>query len=186
MQGWAPVSLNETGRKQAEAAGRWLAERYAFDRGVASDLARTRETAEILTEAMGDDGLAVSFEPAWRERDLGVYQGLSYEAMKAEHPEYGRTETAYRATEIVPEGGESFRDVEARVLDRFESLAGDEETVLVVTHGGPLRILLGHAKGQKLSTALVEHSPRNCGVTEFVVDEGVEIVREDAAARTSQ
>ena len=44
MQGWAPVPLNETGREQATAAGRHLADEYEFDAVYASDLERTRET----------------------------------------------------------------------------------------------------------------------------------------------
>ena len=183
MQGWAPVPVNETGRGQATAVGRWLSDRYEFDRAFASDLARRRETAELVADAIGD--LDVTLESAWRERDLGIYQGLSHERIESEHPRFGLTETAYRSTEIVPEGGESFRAVEERVVGRFETVAGsDRETVLVITHGGPLRILLGHAKGLELSTALLEHGPENCSVTEFRIDESIEVVRENIAIPT--
>ncbi len=177
MQGWAPVPLNETGRTQAATAGEWLADEYEIDRVVSSDLLRTEQTTEILLEANGE--LPVSFEPAFRERDLGVYQGLSYAAVEERFPTFGLGETAYRATDSVPEGGESFRDLQARVVREFESLSAvDAETVLLVTHGGPLCILLGHAKGLDLTESLVSHSPENCSVTEFRVDDEVTLVQE--------
>lgn len=181
MQGWAPVPLNETGREQAAAVGAWLAEEYEFDHAVSSDLLRTEQTTEILLEANGE--LPVSFEPAFRERDLGVYQGLSYAAVEERFPTFGLGETAYRAIDAVPEGGESFRDVRSRVVRNFESLSTvDAETVLLVTHGGPLCILLGHAKGLDLTESLVSHRPENCSVTEFHVDEEVTLRRENVCA----
>ena len=178
MQGWAPVPLNETGRKQAHAAGAWLSEEYDFDRIVSSDLLRTEQTTELLLESIGDS--PVSFEPVLRERNLGVYQGLSYEEIEDRFPTFGLGETAYRATDAVPEGGESFRDVADRVTDRFEDLATtDDETVLFVTHGGPLCILLGHAKGHGLTDALCSHHPDNCSATEFHLGGDVTIRREN-------
>lgn len=179
MQGWAPVPLNETGREQARTAGAWLAEEYDIDRVVSSDLLRTEQTTELLLEAIGDR--PVSYDPALRERNLGVYQGLSYSDVEDRFPTFGLSETAYRAVDAVPEGGESFQAVERRVTERFEELSTvDAETVLLVTHGGPLCILLGHAKGDELTDALCSHHPDNCSATEFHVDDGVRIHRECA------
>ena len=179
MQGWAPVPLNETGREQARAAGAWLAEEYDVDRVVSSDLLRTEQTTELLLESIGDR--PVSFEPALRERNLGVYQGLSYSDVEDRFPAFGLGESGYRATDAVPEGGESLRDVHTRVTGRFEELAAaDGETVLLVTHGGPLCILLGHAKGLGLTDALCSHHPENCSATEFRLEGDVTIHRETA------
>jgi len=116
MQGWAPVPLNGTGREQAAATGRWLAEEYEFDRVRSSDLLRARETAEILCESVDAEP---AFEPAWRERGMGVYQGLTLSDIESRFPEFGLDEAAYRATEAVPEGGESLREVEERAIEGF-------------------------------------------------------------------
>lgn len=179
MQGWAPVPLNGTGREQAAATGEWLVDEYEFDRVRSSDLLRARETTELLCESIDAEPV---FESTWRERGMGVYQGLTLSDVESRFPEFGLGEAAYRATEAVPEGGESLRDVEERAIEGFESLAADG-TTLLVTHGGPLCMLLGHAKGQPLSTALSEHHLDNCGVTEFGVGDGaVTVVREDATA----
>jgi probable phosphoglycerate mutase len=170
MQGWAPVPLNELGHEQAVAAGEYLAGAYDVDRAVCSDLLRTRETAARLCEPLGIDpgGERVRYTRAWRERDLGVYQGLSYADMYERFPEFGLWEAAVQAATETPEGGESLLDLRDRTLEAWEGLlecAGDEETVLVVTHGGPIHFLLGHVKGLDVRDAFLEHSMANCGVT---------------------
>jgi len=184
MQGWAPVPLNELGREQALAAGEWLTDRYTFDRAVCSDLLRTRETAARLCESLDldPDGDRVRYSRAWRERDLGVYQGLTYADMYDRFPEFGLGEAAVRAAAETPAGGESLLDLRDRVLDGWADLlerssdeaagergaataAESEETVLVVTHGGPIHFLLGHVKDLDVREAFLEHSMANCGVT---------------------
>lgn len=167
MQGWAPTPLNELGREQARAAGEHLAERFVFDRAVVSDLHRTRETAALVREsvALGDD--RVRHASAWRERDVGVYQGLTYEDMYERFPAFALGEAAVEAAARTPEGGESLLEMRDRVLDGWRTLLDrdDDGTVLVVTHGGPIHSLLGHVKGLGFREAFLEHSMANCGVT---------------------
>jgi len=177
MQGHAPVPLNETGRQQADRVGRYLGREYAFDRVVSSDLLRTQQTAEAIREYVD---APVSLDSAWRERDLGVYQGLSYGDIHERFPEFALGEAAVEAASEVPEGGESLLDVRERVLDGWNAvLGGDEETVLVVTHGGPIYLLLGHVKDLDVQAALLEHSQSNCGVNEFHHDGTTRLVCEN-------
>ena len=178
MQGWAPVELNETGRQQAAALGEWLTAEYDVDRVSASDLRRTRETTDLVCEALADP--PVEYVPDWRERDLGMYQGLTYADVEARFPEFGLGEAAYEAALEVPESGESLRDLADRVTAKFDRIAGDDGTVLVVTHGGPLHVLLGYAKGMALPEALGSHHQANCAVNEFRADgDGLRVVREN-------
>jgi probable phosphoglycerate mutase len=178
MQGWAPVELNETGRQQAAALGEWLTAEYDVDRVSASDLRRTRETTDLVREALADP--PVEYVPDWRERDLGMYQGLTYADVEARFPEFGLGEAAYEAALEVPESGESLRDLADRVTAKFDRIAGDDGTVLVVTHGGPLHVLLGYAKGMELQEALGGHHQANCAVNEFRADgDGLRVVREN-------
>jgi probable phosphoglycerate mutase len=178
MQGHAPVPLNDRGREQADWAGRYLAERYDVDRIVASDLERTRETAELVGEHLS---LPVTFDRAWRERDVGVYQGLTYTDMEARFPAFSLGEAGAAAAAETPEGGESLVGMRDRVLSGWDELVADggSRTTLVVTLGGPIYALLGHAMGLDLRSALLEHSQANCAVTEFEAGEGVRVVREN-------
>jgi probable phosphoglycerate mutase len=179
MQGWAPVPLSERGREQAAAAAAFVADAYDVDRVVASDLLRTRETTEPLQEHLDDP--PVAFESAWRERDIGVYQGLEYGDMLDRFPTFALGETAARAATEVPDGGESIVQMRDRVLDGWRAVADESGTTLVVTHGGPIHQVLGHAKGMDVTDAVLEHTQSNCAVNEFRVDgEGVAVERENA------
>ncbi|WP_435320110.1 histidine phosphatase family protein [Haloarchaeobius sp. TZWSO28] len=179
IQGWAPAPLNETGREQARALGAHLAERYDVDRLVASDLRRTKETARLVNRSLQVD---VAFDPNWRERDFGIYQGMGYEALFEGYPEFAVGETGIAAAEAEPEGGETLLEARERVLDGWRAVVDSlarAETVVVVTHGGPLYVLLGHLRGRDLVTALTEHSQENCAVTEVQVRDGAQtVVRE--------
>src|SRR5258705_386351 len=74
-QGWADPSLSEAGRDQADAAATLLADAgETFPGGVvSSDLARARETADIVAVAMSLG--EVRLDPALRERDVGAWSG---------------------------------------------------------------------------------------------------------------
>lgn len=174
MQGWAPVPLNDRGREQATAAGEWLADEYTFDAVYSSDLVRTRETTERVLAAF-DNPPTPSYERAWRERDVGVYQGLTYGALEERYPAFALGRTAAESAEAVPDGGESLAEMFERVTARFSELCashGDDEQRLVVAHGGPIYMLTGYAKGLPIRDAVLDHSQDNCGATVFEHDDG--------------
>jgi probable phosphoglycerate mutase len=172
IQGWAPVGLNDRGREQAVAAGDHLDAAYDPDRIVASDLRRTRETARAIRQATGLDHDRLEFESAWRERSFGVFQGLSYEAVYGNHPEFAVGEVGVAALEHTPEGGESVVDARKRVLAGWDGLlAGlDGGTVAVVTHGGPIHVLAAHVANRDLVTELDGNQTQNGAIYEFHVD----------------
>lgn len=168
FQGWGHVGLNERGRTQARAVGRHLASAYDFDRVLASDLRRTRETTAEVRQA----GVAPEprFEKAWRERGLGRYQGLTYDELHDRHPEFD-PENGFIGIHSRPEGGESLLDLHRRVSGRWQQLVEElgDETVLVVTHGGPLHVIHGLLAGEDLLTAFRNYSHANCGYSRFRV-----------------
>jgi broad specificity phosphatase PhoE len=76
-QGQSEYPLTEKGRAQARAlAQRWKAEGVKFDLAIASPLSRARETAEIVTSALG---VKLELDPIWLERDIGEMEGLTAE-----------------------------------------------------------------------------------------------------------
>lgn len=183
MQGWAPVPLNDTGREQAAAVGEWLDDEFDIDRVLSSDLLRTKQTTEHILDETGE--LPVDYEWHWRERDIGIYQGLTYGDVENRFPDFGLGEDAHEAAHDVPESGESLRDVHDRVTERFDRVLSEYpgETVLVVTHGGPLHVLLGYVKDMDLPESFRNHHQANCAVNEFVAEGGsVRVVRENERA----
>ena len=170
VQGWAPVGLNERGREQARAAGEHLASAYAIDTAIVSDLCRTRETAALAGESGLPDPL---FDRNWRERGFGVLQGLSYEDAFGDRPEFDVTSGGAEALEARPENGESLLDCQERVLEGWTSVldaVGPDGTILVVTHGGPIYVLLAHLEGIDLPTMFDREHQSNCAVNEIRVD----------------
>jgi len=172
VQGWAAVGLTDRGHRQAAALADRVADRYAVDRVVSSDLRRTLETARPLARAVGCEPTT---DRRWRERDFGVLQGLSYGELFVGHPEFTLTEVGYAAAQATPERGESLLDQRERVLDAATDLVADidtDETAVVVTHGGPLYLLLGWVKGFDIVATIMEQEQGNCAINEIAVDGG--------------
>lgn len=182
VQGWAPAPLTDRGREQAGQLGAALTAEYDIDRILSSDLYRTEETVTILLEHVD---APVTFESAWRERDVGVYQGLPVDEMSERFPEYELGASGPEAAHRRPESGERLVEVRERVIERWETTLAEcasSETILVVTHGGPIRLLLGHLKDLDIVETIVEQSQGNCAITEFEFDHetgAVRIVREN-------
>ncbi|NGM71334.1 histidine phosphatase family protein [Natronolimnobius sp. AArcel1] len=177
LQGWAPAPLTDLGQEQVSQLGTTLTEEYSIDRILSSDLYRTEETVEILLEHID---APVTFESAWRERDMGLYQGLPVTQMSKRFPQYDLEEAGPEAAHRRPESGESLVDVRKRVLERWETTLTEcepGETILIVTHGGPIRLLLGHLKNLDIVKTIMEQSQGNCAINEFKVDCKTDTIR---------
>lgn len=85
VQGWVPVSLTERGREQADALARHVADSYEVDRLVSSDIERAQETARPVARELG---LEPVLDSAWRERDVGSFQGLEFDELTDRYPQY--------------------------------------------------------------------------------------------------
>jgi probable phosphoglycerate mutase len=133
--------LNEAGRRQAAAAGRATAHLLAGAeaRLVTSSLARARQTAEAIAEAIG---VSAEVDPEWDEQSFGDWDGASVQDLVQEHPgelEALRLDPAYR-----PPGGESHADLVARVVPAFERVVAAGGTTVVVCHRKPIMVVLAH------------------------------------------
>lgn len=77
FQGQSDFPLTDLGREQARAlAARWQEEDRRFDRIIASPLSRTRETAEIIADALQ---LPIEYDEIWMERHNGKVTGMKHE-----------------------------------------------------------------------------------------------------------
>ncbi|OYR39380.1 MULTISPECIES: histidine phosphatase family protein [unclassified Halorubrum] len=164
IQGWAPVGLSDAGREEAAAVADALVERHAVDAVVASDLARTVATAEPIAAAAG---VELETDPRLRERDFGVFQGLSSGSFFERFPAFDLLENGRAAAEREPESGESWLSVRDRVLDAVADLRAREGTVVAVTHVNPIRLVVGERRDLSVVRSLTELSADNCSVTEI-------------------
>lgn len=148
FQGHTDIPLSPQGREQAGALGRRLAgEKIAAV--YASDLLRARETAEIIAAY---HGLAVITDPALREINFGVWEGLTLDEIKARYKaelqQWWTEPTRYRAP-----GGETLSEMAERVIRSVQAIVArhNGEQVVVVCHGGPVRCLLATVLGLDLN-----------------------------------
>ena len=143
-QGASDLPLSGRGELQA----RRLAARLASESiGLiySSDSNRALQTA---AEIAAHHGRQVCADPRLREMDFGVWEGLTYSEIGERYPQaLARWEGDPFAT--APPGGESLAQLATRVGDVLDDIRkpGEAETVLVVSHGGPLRVVLCLALG---------------------------------------
>lgn len=153
-QGHTDEPLDAFGRQQAARLGEAL-RGAGVKRVVASDLSRAVETAASL-------GLPVETDARLRERSFGEWEGRPYPEIGVLFREAEATGTLYE--EIRAPGGESFRDVWARLVPFAASIT--REDTLVVAHGGTLSCLMPMLLGGDLA---IRHafSFANCGINEL-------------------
>ena len=133
LQGQADVALTAYGREQARALAATV-QALRPDRVIASDLQRTRETADLLGYAGHD------VDSDLREIDVGAWSGRCIEDLIVEDEPAFR---GWRAGTFTPPEGEPwthFRDRPLGVVSALRATA--DERVLLVAHGGVIRALL--------------------------------------------
>jgi broad specificity phosphatase PhoE len=136
-QGRIDPPLNATGLAQADALADALP--GGIDVLLCSPLLRARQTAEPVARRFG---LTPQLVNDFRERDFGVFEGLSGEDALQRYPELAARNVAYRWDEAPP-GAEHVQTVVDRVqagLDRLRA-EHDGKTVLLVSHGFVVRCL---------------------------------------------
>jgi broad specificity phosphatase PhoE len=109
-------------------------------------LRRAWETARAVSEGRG---LPLFSDPRLRELHFGAWEGLTHDEVRRDYPGALEAWTA-DPMRAAPPGGESLAQLAARVgafLADLEPGAGPGRTVLVVGHGGSLRVLLCLALG---------------------------------------
>lgn len=144
MQGHSNSDLSEVGMGQIQALGE-LMKNVSFDHIYSSDSLRTRQTAEAITQYSGH---TLQFDQRIREKNLGVFEGLTSTEAKERHPEIYRLFKTAGANYVIDEG-ESTQQLLERALEFIEEirLRHPQERVVMVTHGGVVRVLMKHALG---------------------------------------
>ena len=132
----ADVELSPTGQEQAAAVGRWMAEadhEWRPSVALSSPYRRAAETARV---AVRDAGLDLHLDERLRERDLGIFDGLTGRGIRARHPEEAERRTKLGKFYYQPPSGESWADVVLRVRSLLTDLRHgyDGERVWLFTH----------------------------------------------------
>ncbi len=172
--GQSDVPLNLFGMQQAAALADCLATEH-LDVIVTSDLERTHITAEAIARY---HGLPIREDIDLREMALGEWEGFTYDEVLAKDAKLVAQWRADPAT-FAPPGGETvaqLRDRCATSLRRWQTQY-PEASVLWVTHGGFIGVLLCHVLDIDLKRRW-QFRHDNASISElYVSGERVTIVR---------
>jgi broad specificity phosphatase PhoE len=113
----ADVPLSDTGREQADSLGRHLKGLDATARPTAVVSSPYRRSADTARRAVATAGLSTPFmhDERLRERELGVFDGLTGTGIRAEYGAEAQRREHLGKFYYRPPGGESWCDVALRV-----------------------------------------------------------------------
>jgi broad specificity phosphatase PhoE len=141
--GHSDIPLSGQGQEQAL----WIAKQLLKENISVihtSDLLRACESAEIIVSLRASK-VQIKGSSAWREMDFGIWEGLTYAQIEKQYKDHLGffTDPEHHS----PPEGESLTHLHQRVTGAFLALVRSDEMltpgdVVIVSHGGPLRIIV--------------------------------------------
>lgn len=166
--GHGPTPLSELGRYQAEVTAEALA-KEGVTAIFSSDLLRAVQTAEPLSKLLD---IPILKTKAFRERNVGVLEGLTFDESKAKHPKDYYALVNRNVHHVITEG-ESYRHLLRRATTELWDILRNHQgqRIAVFSHTGAICFLTLHLMGAinrrtKQTPWLVTS---NCGINRFEV-----------------
>lgn len=146
--GWSDNSLTDLGRSQVAFLASRLGRNH--DLIVSSDLLRARQSAQILSDALG---CPVVLDPAFREFNNGIFCNMKIEDYLSDPRRRFYSELAWDESCL---GGDSPSSFYSRIYEALCKLIGssDGKKILLVTHGGVINILLCILHGYRYTSSI--------------------------------
>lgn len=164
--GHGTTPLSELGVAQAEATAMALA-KEKIEAIFSSDLLRAIQTAEPLAREIG---VEVQTSPAFRERHVGVLEGLTFDESRERHPK-DYYALVNRNVHHVITGGESYGQLLRRITSELDSIVNEHRgrRIAIFSHTGAICFLTLHLLGAIHRGT--RHTPwlitSNCGINRF-------------------
>ena len=145
IQGQSQVPLNERGRAQAAEVAEFL-KHEEFNYLYCSGLKRAQDTAEIINKSLN---LRIIADNRLNERNYGTWENKKREDLIRQYPDLtnslfsGDSDSKYH-------NGESVDELKNRSIEFFNHIISEHresDVILVVTHGGPIKMMLGYVNG---------------------------------------
>jgi broad specificity phosphatase PhoE len=166
--GHSATPLSELGLQQAEMAAKTLA-KEKIDAIYTSDLHRAVQTAEPLARLLD---LPIVKTSAFRERHVGVLEGLTFDESKESFPQ-DYYALVNRSIHHVITKGESYRHLLRRATGELREILRTHqgEKVVIFSHTGTICFLTLHILGA--INRYTKHTPwlvtSNCGINRFEI-----------------
>lgn len=164
--GQLDAPLTAAGRAQAQLMAEYL-DKYRVEKIHVSPLRRAVDTADAIARRQN-----CPVEPcgAIMEINSGHWQGLTFAQIAEKYP---RTYQAWKSDigSAAPEGGETCRELYDRVTAFFEKVLKEpEETVCLVCHATPIRMMESYIRGGSVAAAQEIPWVPNASVTVYEYD----------------
>jgi probable phosphoglycerate mutase len=166
--GHGTTPLSELGRHQAELAAEALA-KEGIDAIFSSDLDRAMQTAEPLSQKLN---IPVYSTKAFRERHVGVLEGLTFDESKARHPDDYYALVGRDVHHVITDG-ESYRHLLKRATTELWEILRNHQgkRIAIFSHTGAICFMTLHLMGaihrSTKQTPWIVTS--NCGINRFEV-----------------
>lgn len=140
-QGATDVSLNDRGFRQARKVALAIKKEKPFAI-YGSKLTRVQQTAKSIAALCGKK---LTIDARLNEISFGVWEGFPFSEIKSRYPEavYNWYHTTWTSR---PTGGESLKSLKKRISSFMNEIKrkykGRDGTCVLVTHGGPIRMIL--------------------------------------------
>ena len=166
--GHGPTPLSELGLRQAEVTAKALS-KEGISAIYSSDLHRAVQTAECLSQELN---VPVTTTKAFRERHIGVLEGLTFDESKTNHPK-DYYALVNRNVHHVITHGESYRHLLKRATGQLWEVLRDHqgERIAIFSHTGAICFMTLHLMGairrDTKQTPWIVTS--NCGINRFEI-----------------
>jgi len=166
--GHGPTPLSDLGLKQARLTAKALS-KEGITAIYSSDLPRALQTAECLADKLG---IKVKTTKAFRERHVGVLEGLTFDESKQNHPR-DYYALVNRNVHHVITHGESYRHLLKRATGQLWEVLSDHqgEKIAIFSHTGAICFMTLHLMGairrDTKQTPWIVTS--NCGINRFEI-----------------
>ena len=168
LQGNMPVPINDLGRKQADALGRYL-QGSSIDALCTSPIRLALETATIINAHLK---LPLEEDIRLREIEFGIFEGFTFDEASLRFPDaVADWDTSYLGYRV-PDG-ESRQDVQLRMREAWDEITArvEPKTVALVTHGSAialfLRFMFAHPPDAPIRNASITTLERREGIREI-------------------
>ena len=161
-------ALTSLGLSQADLTAQYVLERYPVDCVYSSDLQRAYITGKTLADRLQQNVIPVR---ALREIYAGAWEQTTFDQLPVQFP---NTYSVWLQDigNAVCDGGESVAQLQHRVVEALMEIVRDNphRTVVVVTHGTPIRAIQCFCEGKSLAQMKDIPWVSNASITELTYE----------------
>ncbi len=156
--GITDLPLNNKGRTQAYRLKDYFSN-INMGKAFTSPLIRCMQTSEIILK---DRNIEIMQVDALKEINMGEWEYKTFDYVKSRFPQQYEKRGIYMDC-FVPPGGESFEQLQKRVMPAFDEIIGSSNgNILIVAHAGVNRVILSKLMAFPLKDIMKLSQPYGC------------------------